>query len=54
MDVKKSGIVVEKTSTGFSAYAEKYPVYTTGRSVQELENSIIEALNFYFTKREKR
>lgn len=48
---RKRGIVnvtVEKTDTGYSAFAEKYPVYTTGRSVAELLKNVKEALNFYF------
>jgi hypothetical protein len=28
----KIEIIVEKTKTGYSAYAEKYPVYTVGKS----------------------
>jgi len=44
---KKVNLIVEKTSTGFSAYAEKYPVYTTGASITELKKNILEALNLY-------
>ena len=40
-------LIVEKTSTGFSAYAEKYPVYTTGKSLTELKKNIAEALNLH-------
>ena len=46
--MRKFKVIVEKTSTGYSAYADKYPVYTTGRDVKELENHIIEAMNFSF------
>lgn len=46
--MKKFKVIVEKTATGYSAYADKYSVYTTGRDVRELENSIIKAMNFYF------
>lgn len=46
--MKKVKIIVEKTSTGYSAYAEKYPVYTTGADMKELVNNIVEALSFYF------
>ncbi|MEI9917566.1 MAG: helix-turn-helix transcriptional regulator [Bacteroidota bacterium] len=52
--MKKIKIIVEKTSTGYSAYADKYPVFTTGSSVNELMKNIIEAVNFYFVEaREK-
>jgi predicted RNase H-like HicB family nuclease len=44
---KKINLIVEKTSTGFSAYAEKFPVYTTGESMSELKRNIVEALNLY-------
>jgi len=40
--------VVEKTATGFSAYAddfEKYAVGTTGVTIPELKQNIISALN---------
>lgn len=46
--MKKIKIIIEKTSNGYSAYAEKYPVYTTGQSVNELVNNVLQALNFYF------
>lgn len=46
--MKKLKVIVEKTSTGYSAYADKYPVYTTGGNVKELINNIVEALNFHF------
>lgn len=40
--------IVEKTRTGFSAYAEDYPVFTTGKTFSQLNKNILEALNFYF------
>lgn len=46
--MKKLKIIVEKTSTGYSAYADKFPVYTTGRDVKELGHNILEAINFHF------
>ena len=48
---KRKGLItaiVEKTDTGYSAYAENYPVYTSGRTVTELIENLKEALNFYF------
>jgi len=41
-------IIIEKTSTGFSAYAENYPVYTTGESMNELIANTHEAFSLYF------
>jgi predicted RNase H-like HicB family nuclease len=46
--MKKISVIVEKTNTGFSAYAEKYPVFTSGTDITELTANIIEALDFYF------
>jgi len=43
----KIEMVVEKTRTGYSAYAEKYPVYTVGKSLEELKSNILEALNLH-------
>ncbi len=45
---KKIKIIIEKTGTGFSAFAENLPVFTTGATISELQTSILEALNFYF------
>lgn len=45
---KKIKVIVEKTRTGFSAFAKDYPVFTTGRTVPGLLDNILEALNFYF------
>ena len=36
--------MVEKTDTGFSAFSEDAPVFTTGKSITELQNNIIEAI----------
>jgi len=44
----KIEIIVERTKTGYSAYSEKYPVYTVGKSLQELKSNILEAINLYF------
>lgn len=46
--MKANKFVVEKTDTGFSAYAEdfdKYPVATTGATITELKSNIFEAIN---------
>ena len=42
--------IVEKTSTGFSAFAqdfETYPVGTTGKDFTELKSNIVDALNLH-------
>ena len=50
MTFKKRKIVaiVEKTNTGFSAFAVDYPAFTTGKTISELSKNIVEALNLYF------
>ena len=44
----KVEVIVEKTKTGYSAYAKKYPVYTVGSSLEELKGNILEAISLYF------
>ena len=46
--MKKIVVKVEKTSTGFSAYAEKYPAVTTGRNSAELTSNMVDSMNTYF------
>ena len=46
----KVEMIVEKTKTGYSAYASKYPVFTVGSSLVELKANILEALNLHFEK----
>lgn len=41
-------VVIEKTDTGFSAYAKDHPVFTTGISMNELLNNAVEAVALYF------
>jgi DNA-binding transcriptional regulator YiaG len=45
---KKITIVIEKTKTGFSAFAEGYPIFTTAKDIPELIGNTIEATNFFF------
>ena len=45
---KRIVMIVEKTDTGFSAFSENYPIFTTGQSVPELINNTYEAIEFYF------
>ena len=45
---KKIKIIVEKTETGFSAFSEEYPIFTTGRTIPELINNAHESAQLYF------
>ncbi len=49
----KIEIIVEKTKTGYSAYAVKHPVYTVGKSLEQIKINILEALNLHFEKQSK-
>lgn len=41
---KKYKFIVEKTATGFSAFSNDLPVFTTGKTMTELQNNLLEAL----------
>lgn len=45
---KKIKVIVERTRTGFSAFAQDHEVYIVGKTFAELKQDILEALNFYF------
>lgn len=45
---KKVVFILEKTETGFSAYAVGYPIFTTGKTISGLLDNAIEAAGFYF------
>jgi predicted RNase H-like HicB family nuclease len=47
-DCKDIIIIVEKTDSGFSAYAEKIPVFTTAETVPELMGNAVEAVGLYY------
>ena len=49
----KYDMIVERTKTGYSAYAEKYPVYTVGKTLEELKAKMLEALSLYFEAKGK-
>jgi hypothetical protein len=44
---KKITFVLEKTRTGFSAYAEELPIATTGRTIPLVRRNIVDALNLF-------
>ena len=49
--IKKIKMIVEKTDTGFSAYAEDFPIFTTGKTIPELLNNAYEAAQLFLKKR---
>ena len=49
----KIDIIIEKTKTGYSAYSDKYPVFSVATTLEELKISILEAINLYFETQNK-
>lgn len=45
---KKIPITIERTQTGYSAYADGLPVFTTSATIAELYENVLEALNLYY------
>jgi len=46
--MKKIEMIVERTNTGYSVYAQNYLIATTGKDLIELKSNMVEALNLYF------
>ena len=46
--MKPALFVLEKTDSGYSAYAPELPIYTTGQSWEEAKSNAQEALQLYF------
>jgi predicted RNase H-like HicB family nuclease len=51
---KRIKIIIEKTETGFSAFSEEYPIFTTGKSITELQINALEATQLYFDEVEEK
>ena len=49
--MKKIEMIVERTNTGYSIYAQNFPVATTGKDLTELKSNMVEALNLYFEEK---
>jgi transcriptional regulator with XRE-family HTH domain len=45
---KKIPIIIEKTKTGYSAYAEYLGVFTSGKDIPSLYSNLLEALNLAY------
>lgn len=48
---KKIDITVEKTKSGYSAYADDLNVYTTAKNIPSLYKNLLEALNLFYEDR---
>jgi hypothetical protein len=42
---RKIPVIIEKTRTGYSAFAEQLDVFTTGKDIPSLHSNMLEALN---------
>ena len=51
---KKIKFTVEKTDTGFSAFSEVNPIFTTGKTFTELLKNVVEAMNLYLTDQDSK
>lgn len=45
---KKITVTLEKTNTGYSAYADDPGVFSTAKNIDSLTGNLIEALNYYY------
>ncbi|GGF22407.1 type II toxin-antitoxin system HicB family antitoxin [Hymenobacter cavernae] len=50
---KKVEMIVERTNTGYSAYAQDLPIATTGATFQELKANMLLALSLYIEETSK-
>ena len=46
----KIKLIVEKTKTGFSAYAEKQNIFSVGGTIQKLKYNMLEAVNLFYSE----
>lgn len=51
--MKKIDFTVERTNTGYSAFAEDYAIFTAGDDWADLEYNILEATNLWFEEEGK-
>jgi predicted RNase H-like HicB family nuclease len=49
---KKIAVIIEKSNTGFSAYAADFPVYTTAATINKLLDNVQEAFSLYLEDEE--
>lgn len=46
--MKNITMILEKTDTGYSAYAEDHPIFTSAENMPELLNNAQEAIDLYY------
>jgi len=47
MKARKFKFIIEKTKTGYSTFEDSTPIFTTGKTMLELQNNAIEATKLY-------
>lgn len=47
MKSKKYKFIIEKSKTGYSAFENALPIFTTGKTMLELQSNALEATNLY-------
>jgi predicted RNase H-like HicB family nuclease len=48
---RKIKMIVEKTDTGFSAFSDNQPIFTTGKTITELISNAFEAAQLHFEEK---
>lgn len=43
----KFKFIIERTKTGYSAFEEKHPIFTTGKTLLDLQTNALEATNLF-------
>ena len=46
----KINVIIERTRTGYSAYAEDYAVYSVGKTMEQLRTRMVKAFNLLLEK----
>jgi predicted RNase H-like HicB family nuclease len=49
---RKIKMIVEKTDTGFSAFSDNKPIFTTGKTITELMGNAFEAAQLHFEEKD--
>ncbi len=52
--IMKFKFIVERTRTGYSAYEQNHPIFTTGDTILELQMNALEASNLYMEEQGKK
>lgn len=45
--MKEFKFIIEKTKTGYSGFSNEYPIFTSGKTIYELQNNAFEATSLF-------